>query len=45
MLGKWTKPSIIFMVIFIFYLKGVRDSFAGDVHHRYLVPVTMLFFF
>lgn len=45
MLGKWTKPSIIVAVICIFYLKGVRDSFAGDVHHRYLVPVTMLFFF
>ena len=45
MIGKWTKPSIIVMVICIFYLKGVRDSFAGDVHHRYLVPVTMLFFF
>ena len=45
MIGKWTKPSILVMVICIFYLKGVRDSFAGDVHHRYLVPVTMLFFF
>ena len=45
MIGKWTKPSILLMVICIFYLKGVRDSFAGDVHHRYLVPVTMLFFF
>lgn len=45
MIGKWTKPSIILMVVCIFYLKGVRDSFAGDVHHRYLVPVAMLFFF
>lgn len=44
MVGKWTKPSILIMVLCIFYLKGVRDSFAGDVHHRYLVPVTMLFF-
>ena len=45
MLGKWTKPSILVAVICIFYLKGVRDSFAGDVHHRYLVPMAMLFFF
>lgn len=44
-LGKWTKPTIIVLVLCIFYLKGVRDSFAGDVHHRYLVPVTMLFLF
>lgn len=45
MLGKWTKPAILILVLSIFYLKGVRDSFAGDVHHRYLVPVTMMFLF
>lgn len=43
--GKWTKPAIIVLVLSIFYLKGVRDSFAGDVHHRYIVPVTMMFLF
>jgi len=45
MIGKWTKPSIIILFICICYLKGVRDSFAGDVHHRYIVPVTLLFLF
>ena len=44
-LGKWTKPAIIVLVLCIFYLKGVRDSFAGDVHHRYIVPVIMMFLF
>ena len=43
MVGKWTKPAIIVLFIGICYLKGVRDSFAGDVHHRYIVPVTLLF--
>lgn len=45
MVGKWTKPSILVMVLCIFYLKGVRDSFAGDVHHRYVVLVSLLFLF
>lgn len=45
MIGKWTKPSIFVLFICICYLKGVRDSFAGDVHHRYIVPVTLLFLF
>lgn len=45
MIGKWTKPSILMLFICICYLKGVRDSFAGDVHHRYMVPVTLLFLF
>ncbi|MET0544734.1 MAG: hypothetical protein ABWZ40_00335, partial [Caulobacterales bacterium] len=34
MLGKWTKPAIIAIIICIFYMKGVRDSISGDVHHR-----------
>ena len=42
-LGKWTRVSIAVVIICIFYLKGVRDSFTGDVHHRYLVPIHMLF--
>ena len=42
--GKWTRTSIIVVLICIFYLKGVRDSAAGDVHHRYVVLVQMLFF-
>lgn len=43
-LGKWTRTSIIVVLICIFYLKGVRDSAAGDVHHRYVVLVQILFF-
>lgn len=42
--GKWTRTSIIVVLICIFYLKGVRDSAAGDVHHRYVVLVQILFF-
>ena len=45
MLGRWTKPAIIVTVLCIFYLKGVRDSFSGDVHHRYVVLVSILFLF
>ncbi len=32
--GKWTRLAIIVVILAIFYLKGVRDSFSGDVHHR-----------
>jgi hypothetical protein len=39
--GKWTKPAIIVIMIGMFYLKGVRDSFSGDVHHRE-VPIFAL---
>ncbi len=42
-LGKYTRTSILVVILCIFYLKGVRDSFTGDVHHRYLVPMQMLF--
>ena len=42
-LGYWTRTSIFVVILCIFYLKGVRDSFAGDVHHRYLMPTHMLF--
>jgi hypothetical protein len=42
-IGKWTRMSIALIIICIFYLKGVRDSFTGDVHHRYLIPMHMLF--
>jgi len=38
------KPSILGRFICICYLKIVQDSFAGDVHHRY-IPVTLLFYF
>jgi hypothetical protein len=42
-LGYRTRMAIVLVLLGIFYLKGVRDSFTGDVHHRYLVPVHMLF--
>ncbi len=41
-LGRWTRTSIFVVILCIFYLKGVRDSFAGDIHHRYLMPMHML---
>jgi uncharacterized membrane protein YphA (DoxX/SURF4 family) len=42
-LGLWTRTSIAVVIVAIFYLKGVRDSFSADVHHRYLVPINALF--
>ncbi len=42
-LGKWTRVSIAVVIICLFYLKGVRDSFTGDVHHRYVLPTHLLF--
>jgi len=44
-LGKNTRTSILVIMLYIFYLKGVRDSFAGDVHHREIIPMQMLFLF
>lgn len=43
--GKNTRTSILVIMLCIFYLKGVRDSFAGDVHHREIIPMQMLFLF
>ncbi len=42
-LGLRTRTSIAVVIVSIFYLKGVRDSFSADVHHRYLVPINALF--
>jgi len=44
-LGKWTKPAIVAIIIAIFYLKGVRDSISGDVHHREVPIVVCLLLF
>lgn len=41
--GLGTRTSIVLVIIAIFYLKGVRDSFSADVHHRYLMPINGLF--
>ena len=43
--GKWTKPAIIAVILCIFYLKGVRDSFSGDVHHREVPIFAILILF
>ena len=43
--GKWTRPAIIVIVLGIFYLKGVRDSFSGDVHHREVPIIALLVIF
>jgi hypothetical protein len=46
-LGRWTKPAIIVIILAIFYLKGVRDSISGDVHHREvpIIAILVLFLF
>ena len=44
-LGKWTKPAIIAIILAIFYLKGIRDSISGDVHHREVPIVVCLLLF
>jgi hypothetical protein len=41
-LGCFTRTSLFIMLLCVAYLKGVRDSVAGDVHHRYLIPVHVL---
>ena len=43
--GKWTKAAIIVMILCIFYLKGARDSFSGDVHHREVPIIAILILF
>jgi hypothetical protein len=43
--GKWTKPAIVAILICMFYLKGVRDSFSGDVHHREIPVFALLVLF
>ena len=43
--GKWTKPAIIAIILGIFYMKGVRDSFSGDVHHREIPIFAILILF
>ena len=43
MIGFRARLSVIIVVLCIFYLKGVRDSAAGDDHHRYLMWMNILF--
>lgn len=44
-LGFFTRTSLFVMLLCVVYLKGVRDSIAGDVHHRYLIPFHILLLF
>lgn len=43
--GKWTKPMIVAIIVMIFYMKGVRDSFSADVHHREIPIFALLILF
>jgi hypothetical protein len=44
-LGFRTRASAIAALVLILALKGMRDSVAGDVHHRELIPFHVLLFF
>lgn len=44
-LGLFTRTSLVIVLVSILFLKGVRDSTAGDVHHRYLIPFNILLLF
>jgi hypothetical protein len=44
-LGWRTRASAIAALVLIVVLKGMRDSAAGDVHHRELIPFHVLLFF
>jgi hypothetical protein len=43
--GYRTRACAVVSLLAIAYLKGVRDSVAGDVHHRELVPFAVLLLF
>lgn len=45
MLGRWTRPAIIAIILCIFWMKGMRDSISGDVHHREIPIVFCLLVF
>jgi hypothetical protein len=44
-IGRRTKAAIVAILLLIAYLKGVRDSFTGDVHHREQPVVALLVLF
>ncbi len=44
-IGLFTRTSLLIALVMIMMLKGTRDSIAGDLHHRYLIPFNILFFF
>ncbi|MFN2566011.1 MAG: hypothetical protein ABR499_13525 [Gemmatimonadaceae bacterium] len=41
-LGVFTGTSIVLVMLAVVYLKGVRDSMSGDVHHREIIPFHVL---
>jgi len=43
--GRSTKAAIIVILLCIFYMKGARDSFTGDVHHREIPIFAILILF
>jgi hypothetical protein len=44
-IGKHTRTAIIAIFLCVAHLKGVRDSFTGDVHHREQPVIAMLVIF
>jgi hypothetical protein len=41
-LGLFTRSSLVLLLLAVAYLKGVRDSISGDVHHREIIPFHIL---
>jgi hypothetical protein len=41
-LQRLTASQPCTLCLSVFHLKGVRDSFTGGVHHRYLIPMHVL---
>ncbi|MEO6081404.1 MAG: hypothetical protein ABIQ86_16785 [Steroidobacteraceae bacterium] len=44
-IGKHTRTAIVAIFLCVAYLKGVRDSFSGDVHHREQPVIALLVIF
>ena len=44
-LGYWTRTAAWVSLVLILFLKGARDSIAGDIHHREIIPFHVLLFF
>lgn len=43
-LGYRTRIATVVSIVLILYLRGVRDSFLGEGHHRWHVPFEILLF-
>jgi len=44
-LGFRTRLAACVILLLVLLLKGARDSVAGDIHHRELIPFQVLLFF